>query len=153
MLLRAPILLAAAFLLMACEANRSPFARQQAAPALGHALPGARWTLVEVMGQPVDPDAPQAYLEFDAESARVSGSTGCNRLSGNYELADGNRMALGPLAVTMRACMEGMETERAFLDALERMDSYHLGDGRLQLFRARMAPLAVLEARPIPAAD
>lgn len=51
------------------------------------------------------PGEPHLVLAGDG---RVSGSDGCNRLMGSWELVDG-QVELSPLASTMMAC-EGVET-------------------------------------------
>lgn len=107
-------------------------------------IEGRRWRLVELNGRPVEPPADRegAYLELDAAQGRVSGNASCNGFFGRYELTSNNRLRFGPnLASTMMACPD-LEREREFLDMLERVDNYSLGDGTLSLNRARMAPLA-----------
>mgnify|MGYP003611360718 CR=1 FL=1 len=42
-------------------------------------------------------------------------------------------------------CAEGMALEQQFLQVLSQADGYHAEAGRLQLLRARMAPLARFE--------
>jgi heat shock protein HslJ len=64
-----------------------------------------RWTLTEVDGQPVTPAGTDrdAHLLFTTLN-RVTGSTGCNRLTGTYELLDGNKIRFSPLATTRMLC-------------------------------------------------
>lgn len=103
-----------------------------------------RWQLVELNGQPVQPaqEREVAFLELDSAQSRVTGNASCNRFFGTYELTAGNRLRFAPnLASTMMACPE-LERERAFLDALVRVDNYAIAEGVLSLNRARMAPLA-----------
>ena len=69
------------------------------------------------------------------DDGRVTGSGGCNRFFGPYAL-DGDALAIGPLATTRRACSEpeGVgEQEAAFLAALERVATWSIREGRLQL--------------------
>ena len=62
--------------------------------------------------------AREAHLVLHAEDARLAGSTGCNRMMGEYE-RDGDRLRFGRVATTMMACPgEVMGLEREFLDAL-----------------------------------
>jgi len=107
-------------------------------------LEGRRWQLVELNGQPVQttPGREGAFLELDGAASRVTGNASCNRFFGTYDLTAGNRLRFAPnLASTLMACPE-LERERAFLDALSRVDNYTIGEGTLSLNRARMAPLA-----------
>ena len=107
-------------------------------------IEGRRWQLVELNGQPVQtpPGREGVFLELDSAQSRVTGNASCNRFSGGYELTAGDRLRFAPnLLSTMMACPE-LERERAFLDALARVDNYTIGEGMLSLNRARMAPLA-----------
>ena len=59
-----------------------------------------------------------------ADGGRVSGSSGCNRISGGYSL-DGAALSFGPLAGTRRACAPAlMELEQRFLTALAAATGY-----------------------------
>jgi heat shock protein HslJ len=75
----------------------------------------------------------------------VSGSGGCNRLTGSYEL-EGERLTFGRMAGTMMACRDGMDTERAFLDALSRVRRARVLGQQLQLFDSEDKPVARFEA-------
>lgn len=111
----------------------------------GTPLTGTYWKLTELMGQPVKAGAREAHLIFK-EGGQVGGSGGCNHVSGSYETKAPDRIRFTQMISTMMACLQGMETERGMLDALERADSYTLTGNALQLNRARMAPLARFEA-------
>jgi heat shock protein HslJ len=73
------------------------------------------------------------------------GSGGCNRLSGSYTL-DGERLTFGRAAGTMMACRDGMEQERAFLDALSAVTGWRVEGQRLLLLDGAGAPLLQFEA-------
>jgi len=62
-------------------------------------------------------------------------------MGGTYELSDPNRIKFSQLIGTMMAC-ENMEVENGLREVLKSTDSYHVSADTLQLFRARMAPLA-----------
>lgn len=106
-------------------------------------LENKKWILTELMGQEFTPGdgVKQAYLEFNSELGRVAGNNTCNQVSGSYELMEGNRIRIGPVASTMMAC-PNMENEARFNEVLERVDNYTIADGVLSLNKARMAPLA-----------
>jgi heat shock protein HslJ len=74
-------------------------------------------------------------LAFAPDAPRVSGSGGCNRISGAYEAA-GDTLRFGPMAGTKMACVDGMELERRFLAALASVARYRIRDGRLELLDA-----------------
>lgn len=75
----------------------------------------------------------EAHLVLHAEDARLAGSTGCNRMMGEYE-RDGDRLIFGQLATTMMACPgEVMELEREFLDTLADVASWQVEGENLTL--------------------
>lgn len=82
------------------------------------------------------------------DKQRVSGSSGCNRLNGSYEL-DGNALSFGHMASTMMACTDGMELEKQFLDALAAVKSWRVAEQHLELLDTGGAVLARLQARPL----
>jgi len=67
----------------------------------------------------------QAYLMFDADTLRVAGSGGCNRVSGRFEI-DGDRLRFGPMVSTRMACPDGVDLERQFLEALAQVERYRI---------------------------
>lgn len=94
-------------------------------------------------GRPVD-------LELTAGEQRAAGFAGCNRYTGSYSRqgvsAQGSPLSFGDMAVTMRACPEGGDLERAYLGMLGRVELYRLqgdtltllaGGEELATFRAR----------------
>lgn len=128
-------------LMLAACANIPP-----ASSSGGSALAGHDWRLVELNGQPVaDSDRP-AHIAFSEADHRISGSGGCNSFGGNYEEQPGNRIHFSQIIHTMMACVNGMDTENAFMDVLNRTDNYSLNGDTLTLNKARMAPLAVFKA-------
>lgn len=114
-------------------------------------LTDKRWLLRELRGQNImaaaNPAA-QVFLQFNAEGASLHGFAGCNSFSGSYMLEEPTRLRIPELASTLRACLDQSETalESEVLAVLREVDSFAIADGRLSLFRARMAPLAIFEA-------
>ncbi len=85
-------------------------------------------------------------LEFSADG-KLAGSSGCNRYSASYT-SEGARIALGPMAVTKKACLapDGvMEQETLFLKALGTAAMVDVEAGRLEL-RTAEGSLAVTAA-------
>ncbi|MFA5683983.1 MAG: copper resistance protein NlpE N-terminal domain-containing protein [Lysobacteraceae bacterium] len=121
---------------------------KQVAPNTDPALLGQRWRLVEAMGQPVTPptDGAAPHLQFDADG-RIHGNAGCNGFFGGYVIDGPTRLRFEGVGSTLMACVD-MQVETVFLDALGKVDNYAVGDGRLSLHRARMAPLLRFEAEP-----
>lgn len=79
---------------------------------------GKRWTLTEMEGRKFSADQPT--IEFDRHQKRVSGSSGCNRLSGAFEI-DGSMMMFSRIISTKMACIdvELQRVETTFLKLLE----------------------------------
>jgi heat shock protein HslJ len=75
----------------------------------------------------------------------VSGSGGCNRFTGSYEL-NGERLTFGETAGTMMGCIEGMETEKEFFAALKQVRRGKVSSQQLQLLDAEDKPVARFEA-------
>ena len=106
-----------------------------------------KWQLTELQQQQVDTDN-KVFLQFDP-AGRVTGYTGCNSLTGPYQL-HGSHLSFGPLATTRKACLE--ETvEPQLLDALSKVDNISIAADELRLNRARMAPLARFSRVPTAA--
>jgi putative lipoprotein len=105
-------------------------------------LTNTYWKLTTIGTEPYRHQSAERepHIRFNGEDATVSGRTGCNTFSGGYEMA-GNDLKLGNLAVTQRACIEGMETERIYLDALGATDRFEITGDTLTLFAADKALL------------
>ena len=99
------------------------------------ALENTYWKLTRLGDQPVQVAAEQRepHMILQSESRRIAGSGGCNRLIGGYEL-DGERLTFAQLAMTRMACPEGMDTEAAFVAALEKVRSWRITGQHLELF-------------------
>jgi len=106
-------------------------------------LENKKWILTEIMGKEFTPGEgnKEAFLYFDRETGRVSGSNSCNSINGTYDLKEGNRISFSRVASTLMACPD-MQTADLFNEVLERADNYTVADGILSLNKARMAPMA-----------
>lgn len=107
-----------------------------------------RWLLVELAGERIAPQASpsQAFLVFDAAASRIGGSSSCNRFSGGYTLAEGDRLEIDRnLITTKMACPPGT-VEAEFLQMLADVRGYRVPDDELTLTGADSAPLARFEA-------
>jgi heat shock protein HslJ len=126
----------------------TPEAPVPATPAV--ALEGTEWRLVDIGGQPSPAGADSTRhpgFTLLADGRKVQGSAGCNRMTGTYKL-DGDKLKFGPLATTRMAC-PAMETETAFLKALEATTRYEVSGSSLTLYGADTA-VARLEAAAKP---
>lgn len=106
------------------------------------------WKLVQLHGAAVTaaPNQREAHFILHPDSGRVSGSGGCNRLNGSYEVK-GNALKFGQLAGTMMTCPQGMEVEQAFLKALQHARRWKRTGEELYLYDDKGVQLARLESR------
>jgi len=71
-------------------------------------------------------------IALDPASHRASGSGGCNRIMGGYEL-NGEKLTFARMASTMMACPGGMEAERDFLKTLGKVKRWKIAGQQLEL--------------------
>ena len=113
----------------------------------GIGLTNTRWRPLRIgdLYVTVSAQRPEPWIELDSRSGRVTGSGGCNRLSGSYETS-GDALRFGPLMGTQMACL-AMDTETAFFRALGATSRYRIVGRSLELFDERGRSLAKLEER------
>jgi copper homeostasis protein (lipoprotein) len=85
-----------------------------------------------------------------AADGRVAGFTGCNRMAGSYQVS-GRSIAFGQLASTKMACIDGVEHETAFAEALEQARSYRILGQHLELLGPDGELVARFEVQAAPA--
>jgi copper homeostasis protein (lipoprotein) len=114
-------------------------------------LENTYWKLTRLGNTPVVPVAqpPEPHFVLSSDARRVSGSGGCNRLIGSYEVK-GDQLTFGQMAGTMMACPDGMDTEKAFLNALSQAQKVKITRQHLELFDATGNLVARFEARHMP---
>lgn len=135
--IRAAVLLAA---LAACATAATPDAPMP--------LGDATWHLVDLGGRPVVGPAEDApFLRFATDSARVTGDTGCNLLSGPFTRDDA-ALRFGAIVSTRRACADDGRNaqERDLMAALAATERHTVHADTLTLLGAD-APLARFVAR------
>ena len=72
-------------------------------------------------GRPVATEGTPPFLQFNPEQGRLTGSSGCNRLNGEYRSWGPNGFTVLPLATTRMACPGTLaEQETRFVGALSR---------------------------------
>jgi heat shock protein HslJ len=94
-----------------------------------------QWNLVELNGSAVHASSAegQVYIYLQQDGDKLSGSDGCNRFFGSYDLS-GNSLEFHSVAQTLMACKGGFtDREVEFLDALKLVTSYQVAEGTLQL--------------------
>ena len=112
-------------------------------------LMGTYWKLTFV-GEPITtaPEMPMPHLQLSA-AGEASGSGGCNRFFGSFELDD-DQLAFAALGSTRMACAQGMDQEQRFLAALGEVRSFVIRGDRLELRGAKGARLLEFEAAEGP---
>src|SRR5215472_6740573 len=98
-------------------------------------LEKTEWRLVWLGGTKIESGTPQQMAYIQLENQRVSGSGGCNRMTGGYEL-NGNNLKFTQMAMTRMACIHGSENEAHFVEALDKTNSWKIGGGMLSLMDA-----------------
>ena len=119
-------------MVIACSVPAQSEKQKSAAP-----LEKTEWKLTWLSGTKIELGTPQQvpYIQLDPESHRVSGSSGCNRLMGGYELA-GDHLKFTQMAMTRMACLHGGDTETAFSKALDQVREWMISKGKLLLLDA-----------------
>jgi copper homeostasis protein (lipoprotein) len=112
-----------------------------------HDLEGSRWVLVRIGDKPVMAmeGRPEPYIVLQGATKQVVGHAGCNRLSGGYTI-EGDALRMAEITTTRMACPE-LETENAFLNALETVVRWKLMDNQLVLLDKSGTAVVQLEAR------
>jgi len=122
----------------------------------GPGLEGIDWQLLQyragdIMHDAIGGEQATAVLRF--EEGRMSGSGGCNRLMGAYQI-DGSKLSFEPrVASTMMACPPPqMEQESAVVDAIGRAASFAIEGEELHVSDAngiRLLTFVKREDRPL----
>ena len=106
------------------------------------------WKLITVAGQEVPSfeGAREQYVQFMTQDKQVRGFSGCNNFMGGYEVT-GEQVTLTPLAGTRKMCVNGMEQEQAYLNAMAEVVSYSVAGETLTLKNAKGEAVASFESR------
>ena len=130
--------------LVACTTGRTPESAT---------LAGTHWRLIELNGKPALAAAEhRADLQFArGDSARVSGSSGCNRFMGSFTHT-GADLRFGQMASTQMACIDERvsEQEHAFLTAMGATERYAVAGDTLTLFGSSGTLARFVVAPPTP---
>ncbi len=111
-----------------------------------------RWKLIQIGGIPVTPADYQhdPFIILQSQSHRLTGSGGCNRLTGSYSLEDTDTIVFSGLASTRMACAKGMDLEQKFTDNLEQVKTWKIDGQQLDLLSGDGSPMARFQAQPPP---
>lgn len=107
------------------------------------------WKLKTLEGKDVkmaDNQEREIFFTLTSQDNRITGFAGCNSISGEYTLEEGNRIRFHNLATTLMSCPDVAINESEFLKIFEIADNYTIVGDVLSLNVGRRAPLAVFEA-------
>ena len=109
-----------------------------------------QWDVTELQGkQVVISSGNQPNLLFyPGPVSRVSGSTGCNKLNGSFELTGVNFIKFSPLATTKMACI-GDNIESRFLETLGKVNNWSIINNQLLLNNGKMLMAKLKAVTPI----
>jgi len=112
-------------------------------------LRSTRWQLVALGDKAVAvADAQRAaHIILQADSKQLTGSGGCNRMFGGYELS-GDALRFSGIGSTKMACASGMDIETAFLPALLKVVKWRVVGQQLELSDSTGTVLARFQATP-----
>ena len=116
---------------------------------LDEPIEGPVWQLEQLGSELIEPSTDprrNPQIQFDRSSGRVSGTGGCNRVSGTYERS-GSTLRMRQLGATRMACPNEASSinETQFFAALQATASYRLqGNSRLSLLDANGRTVATL---------
>lgn len=121
--------------------------KESASAKPDESLVNTYWKLTSLDNAPVTVVANQREPHFvlHADPARVMGSTGCNRMTGNYHLEQ-SKLHFSALVTTRMVCEQGVQTEQRFLDVLNVTDEWRIKGEHLMLLDAQGQTLARFKA-------
>jgi heat shock protein HslJ len=109
---------------------------QHTSAAVPISITETHWNLIELDGNAiaaVTSGRNQPYIYLQRPGDKISGSGGCNRLFGTFDLS-GNSLQFHSVASTRMACADNsMANEAALLEALKLTTSFQLDGNVLQL--------------------
>ena len=107
------------------------------------------WKLTKLEGKDVEMVENQEreiFFILKAEDNTVVGFAGCNSITGEFEIEDGNRIHFKNMGLTMMSCPDVEINESELMEVFELADNYTITNDVLNLNVGRRAPLAVFEA-------
>lgn len=96
------------------------------------------WALERIGGEEINASGnnntqERPRLEFNLRKKLVTGTDGCNQLTGDIRQIDAENISLGPVAATKKACPD-MEIPERFNKALNSIETYSIKNLILQMF-------------------
>lgn len=109
------------------------------------------WELVSIRGKKVSYEEGQTPVTifFNPEAETMGGRSGCNRYFGSYKNSTDGHLSFGEIGGTKMACPEPfMKLERQYLQTLNKVDHYDLGEYQLILLQGETELLKFDKAEP-----
>ncbi|AUC20697.1 hypothetical protein BTO15_00575 [Polaribacter sejongensis] len=116
---------------------------------LTNSITEKHWQLKTLEGQDVakaDNLEREIFITLNTDTNSLTGFTGCNTISGEFILKEGNRIEFKKMLTTLKMCPDTAVNESELLKIFEIADNYTIKDNILSLNLGRRAPLAVFEA-------
>lgn len=103
-----------------------------------------KWKLVELLGNDIQLNGDSyIYITFNSGN-QFSGFSGCNYISGKYELREGNKIRFFEIVTTEMGC-NNLDLESEFTNTLIKADNYTFAENVLYLNKARTDSFARFE--------
>ena len=118
-----------------CQTTPNESHQPAGPPATASSVTETQWNLIELNGNPVNVRSTeqQPYIYLQVQGDRLSGSGGCNRFFGSFDLS-GSSLQFHSVAQTLMACPgASMQREPELLEALKLTTSYQILGNVLQL--------------------
>ncbi len=109
-------------------------------------LKGTEWHLVQMEGKDMNLPLNSFNLTLGQDGS-ISGVAACNRLLGQYTVADNYAINLGQVGTTMMLCPENGELENTFTQLLGSITHYDI-DGDMLLLLSNGTIKAIFKAVP-----
>lgn len=96
-----------------------------------------RWEITQIQGQKAKYFHSQPYLQFSSPSKQIRGSTGCNELTGNYEMDTGRSSVKMHARAGYFSCDTALAQEAILMDILEDTVRFQMTGKQLTLQNKR----------------
>ena len=103
------------------------------------------WKLIKLEGKDVtmaENQERETFFILKTEDNTVGGFAGCNSITGEFELKDGNRINFKNMGLTMMMCPDVNVNESEYMEVFELADNYTIHNDTLELNVGKRAPLA-----------
>jgi heat shock protein HslJ len=85
-------------------------------------------------------------LQLTGNPAIAEGYSGCNQFSGSWQMTN-DTIVFGPAAMTMMACIDGMEIEQRYMQALSKPVRFAIDGDQLRFYSGSTELLAFRATR------